>query len=91
MRSLRFPFGLLRSMAGFVVEPIEVAGVGLADWTEELALGAAAPAPVLCEGAGCCDDAVCDACAAEPMATRPGYCRFCMNWPTAWPECAPAP
>lgn len=69
----------------------EVAGVGLADWTEELALGAAAPAPVLCEGAGCCDDAVCDACAAEPMATRPGYCRFCMNWPTAWPECAPAP
>lgn len=63
----------------------EVNGTVLSDFVEELALGATLPAPVLCEGAACCDDAVCEACAAAPTGMAPGYCRFCESWPT--PEC----
>lgn len=66
----------------------EVNGVALRDFAEDLALGASLPAPALCEGAGCCEDAVCEACAATPEAERPGYCRFCMNFPGTWAECA---
>ena len=66
----------------------DVNGASLADWTEQLAMGTEVPAPVLCEGESCCDDAVCEECNAMPEGGRPSYCRFCMNWPHAWPECA---
>lgn len=64
-----------------------VGGVVLSDWVEELALGATQPLPVLCEGAGCCNDEVCASCAALPADGRPGYCRFCDNFPGSWAEC----
>jgi hypothetical protein len=66
----------------------EVDGTSLADWTEQLAVGDTLPPRVGCEGAGCCDDPVCDECAALPEADRPSYCRFCARWPADWPECA---
>lgn len=63
----------------------EVGGVPLGDWTRELALGDAIPETVACEGAACCDDPICDACAGSDE----GYCRFCATWPPGWSECAP--
>jgi hypothetical protein len=67
----------------------QVDGTTLSEWTAELATGASIPARVGCEGASCCEDPVCEECAATPEADRPGYCRFCARWPADWPECAP--
>jgi hypothetical protein len=64
-----------------------VNGTALVDWTAQLATGASLPPRVVCEGAECCDDPVCDECAATPEAERPGYCGFCARWPSDWPEC----
>ncbi|MEM9187784.1 MAG: pectin acetylesterase-family hydrolase [Myxococcota bacterium] len=58
--------------------------VSLSAWSAELANGTL-PAAVACEGAECCNDPVCDACAQNG---DPRYCRFCRNWPPAWSECA---
>ena len=66
----------------------EVNGVVLSDWAEQLAIGATMPAPARCEGASCCNDMVCDECAATPPADRASYCQFCRSWPGDWPECA---
>ena len=65
-----------------------VEGVALVDWTEQLATGDTMPARVVCEGAACCDDPLCEECAATPEAERATYCQFCRDWPAAWPECA---
>ena len=62
----------------------EVDGVRLADWTAELVGGEAIPETVACEGEGCCDDPVCDACGDSTE----GPCRFCGLWPPGWSECA---
>lgn len=64
-----------------------VDGTALVDWTEQLATGASMPPRVVCEGASCCEDPVCEECAATPEAMRPSYCGFCARWPTDWPEC----
>jgi hypothetical protein len=65
----------------------EVKGVKLADWTQRFVLGEEAPATVACEGAQCCDDAVCAACAGVTS----GPCKFCKDWPPAWSECRKRP
>ena len=55
----------------------EVNGVGLADWTRELAEGDTMPDSVACEGEACCSDPICDACLAGD--TR-AHCGFCDTW-----------
>jgi hypothetical protein len=62
----------------------EVDGVQLVDWVEQLVTGAEMPASAKCEGAECCSDPVCDACAGSTE----GPCRFCDEWPPSWSECA---
>lgn len=57
----------------------EVNGVRLADWTQQLVEGDSMPETVACEGAECCDDPVCDECAATDFAAA--HCRFCDTWP----------
>jgi hypothetical protein len=64
-----------------------VNGTHQLDWAVELAMGETMPATVACEGAECCDDPVCEACAADDS---PSYCRFCSSWPPDWSECAAA-
>ncbi|HET6336755.1 MAG TPA: pectin acetylesterase-family hydrolase [Polyangiales bacterium] len=61
----------------------EVQGVKLADWTQQFVLGDEAPSTVACEGAQCCDDAVCDACAGNTEYP----CKFCEDWPPSYTEC----
>lgn len=63
-----------------------VGGVSLVDWTEQLATGETMPARVVCEGAECCDDPICEECASSSMPAT--YCQFCRDWPGSWPECA---
>jgi hypothetical protein len=64
----------------------EVDGVALDAWVEDLIDGPSPPASVGCEGAECCDDPICAACAANGNADR--WCSFCRGWPDDWPECA---
>jgi hypothetical protein len=71
-----------------ILQERTVDGVALVDWAEQLATGDTMPERVVCEGAACCDDAVCEECAATPEADRATYCQFCRDWPTAWPECS---
>jgi hypothetical protein len=71
-----------------ILQERTVSGVALVDWAEQLATGETMPERVVCEGASCCDDAVCEECAATPEAERATYCQFCRDWPTAWPECS---
>jgi hypothetical protein len=62
----------------------EVGGVQLSEWVDQLVNGAEAPASVACEGAECCNDAVCDACAGSDESP----CNFCSEWPPSWSECS---
>lgn len=71
-----------------ILQERTVHDVALVDWVEQLATGTSLPERVVCEGAECCSDPVCDACAATPAAEQATYCQFCRDWPTAWPECA---
>jgi hypothetical protein len=64
----------------------EVNGVRLDDWLVELVDGAAPPASQACEGEACCDDPICEACAAN--GNQDAWCGFCDDWPAAWPECS---
>lgn len=65
----------------------EVGGVTLSSWVRDLIEADAPPASVACEGAACCDDPICAACAASGNADT--WCSFCSAWPDAWPECVP--
>jgi len=72
----------------------EVGGVGLADWTRDFVEADALPDNVSCEGAECCNDPVCDACAAQADGEKDVWCRFCDDWVPEWTtECnaTPAP
>ena len=51
----------------------------LTDWLTQLVIGKDLPGDVSCEGDGCLDDPVCNACAAAGDET-PGYCGFCQGW-----------
>lgn len=64
----------------------EVNGVRLADWTRQLAEDDTPPSTVACEGASCCDDAICDACHATDNASG-AHCGFCDTWPPSWAMC----
>ena len=64
----------------------EVSGVRLSDWVEDLVLAETPPQSVACEGAECCDDPICAACAANGNTDL--WCGFCRGWPDEWPECA---
>ena len=54
-----------------------VNGVGLAQWTQQLVEGDAAPDTVACEGEECCNDPICDACLAGGGGA---HCGFCDTW-----------
>lgn len=50
-------------------------------WLDELINGAATPPSVICDGDGCMQDSVCDACAASDNPTTGLVCRWCDGWP----------
>jgi hypothetical protein len=60
----------------------EAAGEGAAESAGTPAVGEWLET-VACEGAQCCDDAVCDACAGNTESP----CKLCEDWPPSYAEC----